>query len=202
MNLMRAWIFGLLFSAVAAFGETSPDALVKTTTEEVIAAIKSDKDIQGGNKAKIYALVDEKVLPHFDFERMTQLAMGKNWKKATPEQQQVLTKEFRQLLVRTYAVSLTQYRDQKVDYKPAKLQAADAEATVKTEFKPPTGEAVAVEYAMHKSQDGWKVFDIVVEGVSLVINYRSTFNDQIKNNGVDGLIKMLSDRNKAAESKT
>jgi phospholipid transport system substrate-binding protein len=179
--------------------DTPPDALVKSTTEEVVAIIKQDKDIQAGNRAKIYALVDEKVLPHFDFMRMTQLAMGRNWRDASPDQQQALVKEFHQLLVRTYAISLSSYRDQKVDYKPLKKD-SDTEATVKTEFARPGAEAVAIDYAMHKTPDGWKVFDVVVEGVSLVTNYRSEFSAQVRKDGVDGLIKMLVEKNRNAGS--
>jgi phospholipid transport system substrate-binding protein len=205
MKLFRTLI--LVATASFAFSsafaaDTSPDVLVKSTTEEVIAVIKTDKDIQAGDKSKIYSLVDQKVLPHFDFTRMTQLAMGRNWKRANPEQQATLIKEFRALLVRTYATSLTQYRDQKVEFKPFKPGSAEGEATVRTEFQQTGREAVGVDYALHKTSDGWKVFDVIIEGVSLVTNYRSTFNDQIQQNGVDGLIKMLSDRNKSSEVKS
>ncbi len=182
-------------------GDIAPDELVKNTTQEVITVIKQDKDIQSGDRSKIYALVEEKVLTHFDFRRMSQLAMGKNWRQATPEQQDALIKEFRSLLVRTYAVSLTQYRDQKIEVKPVKLETDAKDATVKSLFLQSGREPVTVEYLMHKIPAGWKVFNITVEGVSLVENYRSTFNDQIRKNGVDGLIKTLAERNKEAESK-
>ena len=189
----------LLFATVIA-ADSAPDQLVRSTTEDVISVVKQDKDIQAGDRNKIYALVDEKVLPHFDFTRMTQLAMGRNWRQTSAEQRQALVKEFRSLLVRTYAVSLTQYRNQTVSYRPLKVQPEDTEATVKTEFAQPGGEPISVDYAMYKTAAGWKVYDVIVEGVSLVTNYRSTFNDQVRQNGVDGLIKLLSERNRAAEA--
>ena len=190
-----------LLAAQLRAEDVAPDELVKNTTQEVITVIKQDKDIQSGDRSKIYALVEEKVLTHFDFRRMSQLAMGKNWRQATPEQQDALIKEFRSLLVRTYAVSLSQYRDQKIEVKPVKLEPDAKDATVKSLFLQSGREPVTVEYLMHKIPAGWKVFNITVEGVSLVENYRSTFNDQIRKNGVDGLIKTLAERNKEAESK-
>lgn len=203
MTRFVQWLFvSLLFLFVAQVraDDVAPDELVKNTTLEVIAVIKQDRDIQAGDRAKIYALVEEKVLTHFDFRRMSQLAMGKNWRQATPEQQEALIKEFRSLLVRTYAVSLSQYRDQKIEIKPTKLDAAAKEATVKSLFLQNGREPVTVDYVMYKLPAGWKVFNITVEGVSLVENYRSTFNEQVRKSGVDGLIKTLADRNKAAEA--
>jgi phospholipid transport system substrate-binding protein len=205
VNRMVNWIslaLVALFAAAAMAQDGAPDELVKTTTQDVISVIKQDKDIQAGDKSKIYALVEEKVLPHFDFKRMSQLAMGKNWRQATPEQQESLIKEFRSLLVRTYAVSLSQYRDQKIEFKPLKLEADAKDATVKTTFLQSGREPVAVDYGMFKGASGWKVYNIIVEGVSLVENYRSTFNEQVRKSGIDGLIKTLSERNKAAESKS
>ena len=190
-----------LFAAQVRANDVAPDELVKNTTQEVISVIKQDKDIQSGDRAKIYALVEEKVLTHFDFRRMSQLAMGKNWRQATPEQQDAIIKEFRSLLVRTYAVSLSQYRDQKIEIKPTKLEPDAKDATVKSLFIQNGREPVTVDYLMYKIPAGWKVFNITVEGVSLVENYRSTFNDQVRKNGVDGLIKTLAERNKEAESK-
>ena len=189
----------LLATQVRA-ADMGPDELVKNTTQEVITVIKQDKDIQAGDRAKIYALVEEKVLTHFDFRRMSQLAMGKNWRQATPEQQEAIIKEFRSLLVRTYAVSLSQYRDQKIEIKPTKLEPDAKDATVKSLFIQSGREPVTVDYLMYKIPAGWKVFNITVEGVSLVENYRSTFNDQVRKNGVDGLIKTLGERNREAEA--
>ncbi len=189
-----------LFVAQARAEVVGPDELVKNTTLEVIAVIKQDKDIQAGDRAKIYALIEEKVLTHFDFRRMSQLAMGKNWRQATPDQQDAIVKEFRSLLVRTYAVSLSQYRDQKIEIRPTKLEPDAKDATVKSLFIQSGREPVSVDYLMYKLPAGWKVFNISVEGVSLVENYRGTFNEQIRKSGIDGLIKTLSDRNRDAEA--
>lgn len=193
LNLLRWLVLGL-WGAAALAAEVAPDQLVKSTADSVLAIIKSDKDIQAGDKTKIYALVDEKVLPHFDFSRMTRLAMGRNWNKATPEQQTELTKQFRDLLVRTYAVSLTQYRDQQLEYKPTQMQ-PDGEAVVRTNVIQSGAQPVPIDYNMYKAGDAWKVYDISVGGVSLVTNYRSTFNDQVRQGGVDGLIKSLASKN-------
>jgi len=172
-----------------------PDALIKNTVQEVIAIIKKDKDIQAGDQKKILALVDAKVLPHFDFVRMTQLAMGKYWRTATPEQKQALVTEFRNMLVRTYTKVFTVYRDQTVEVKPLKMAADDTEVTVKTVISKPGSQLVPVDYEMKKAADGWKVFDIAIEGVSMVMSYRGTFASQIQESGIDGLIKTLSDKN-------
>ena len=190
----------VLLAAQVRAADMGPDELVKNTTLEVISVIKQDKDIQAGDRAKIYALVEEKVLTHFDFRRMSQLAMGKNWRQATPEQQDAIIKEFRSLLVRTYAVSLSQYRDQKIEIKPTKLEPNAKDATVKSLFIQSGREPVTVDYLMYKIPAGWKVFNITVEGVSLVENYRSTFNEQVRKNGIDGLIQTLAERNKEAEA--
>ena len=190
----------LFFVANVRAADVGPDELVKNTTQEVISVIKQDKDIQAGDRSKIYALVEEKVLTHFDFRRMSQLAMGKNWRQATPEQQDAIIKEFRSLLVRTYAVSLSQYRDQKIEIKPVKLEPNAKDVTVKSLFIQSGREPVTVDYLMYKLPAGWKVFNITVEGVSLVENYRSTFNEQVRKNGIDGLIQTLAERNKEAES--
>ena len=173
----------------------APDALIKNTVQEVIAIIKQDKDIQAGDQKKIIALVDAKVLPHFDFVRMTQLAAGKYWRSATPEQKQALVTEFRNMLVRTYTKVFTVYRDQTVDVKPLKMAADDTEATVKTIITKPGAQPVLVDYEMKKAADGWKVFDIAIEGVSMVMSYRGTFASQIQGGGFDALIKTLSARN-------
>lgn len=173
----------------------APDALIKNTVNDVIAIIKQDKDIQAGDQKKIVALVDAKVLPHFDFARMTQLAVGKYWRTATPEQKQALTTEFRDMLVRTYTKVFTVYLDQTVDVKPFRMEAADTEVTVKTVINKPGSQAILVDYQMEKLADGWKVFDISIEGVSMVMSYRGTFASQIQNGGIDGLIKTLSDKN-------
>jgi phospholipid transport system substrate-binding protein len=183
--------------ATPAFAQDSPDAMVRRTTDEVLAIIKSDKDLQSGNQKKIVDLVGEKVLPHFDFARMTRLAVGKNWAQATDAQKEALTKEFQTLLVRTYSTSLSQYRNQTIDVKPTKLAAGDTDTTVKTVVNQAGGPPIPIDYGMAKTDKGWKVYDVVVDGVSLVTTYRGSFNDQIQKTGIDGLVKTLADRNRA-----
>jgi phospholipid transport system substrate-binding protein len=173
-----------------------PDTLIRNTVDEVTAIIKQDKDIQAGDQEKILALVDAKVLPHFDFARMTQLAVGKYWRTATPEQKQSLVTEFRNMLVRTYTKVFTVYRDQIIEVKPYKLvEDDDTEATVKTLIIKPGAQPTKVDYELKKSADGWKAFDISIEGVSMVMSYRGTFASQIQQSGIDGLIKTLADKN-------
>jgi phospholipid transport system substrate-binding protein len=176
----------------------APDELIKNTVKEVTAIIKQDKDIQAGDQKKIIALVDAKVLPHFDFQRMTQLAVGRYWRTASPEQQQALVTEFRDLLVRTYTKVFTVYRDQAIVVKPLRMAPEDTEVTVSTVISKPGSQPTSVDYEMKKSPDGWKVFDISVEGVSMVMSYRGTFASQIQQEGIDGLIRTLSDKNATA----
>ncbi len=182
--------FGVAHAEVLA-----PDALIKNTVQEVIAIIKQDKDIRAGDPKKINALVDAKVLPHFDFVRMTQLAVGKYWRTATPEQKQALATEFRNMLVRTYTKVFTVYRDQTVEVKPLKMAAEDTEVTVKTVISKPGSQLIPVDYEMKKAADGWKVFDISIEGVSMVMSYRGQFGSEIQESGIDSLIKTLSNKN-------
>lgn len=195
------WIFTCLLCAmgVAQAEIMAPDVLIRTTVKDVIAVIKADKDIQAGDQKKTLALVDEKVLPHFDFERMTQLAVGKYWRRATPEQKQDLTSEFRNMLVRTYTKVFSVYRDQIIEVKSLKML-GDDEATVLTTISKQGTPDIPVNYEMKKKPNGWKVFDIYIEGVSMVISYRGTFGSQIEESGIDGLIKTLSDKNAAAET--
>ncbi len=191
----------LLASApVAAAPETAPDALVRTSIDEVLAIIKTDKDLQAGNQRKILALVEEKVLQHFDFARMTRLAMGRNWSKASDAQKKALVDEFRTLLVRTYSTSLSQYRNQTIDVKAAKLAAGDQDTVVRTVVNQPGGQPIPIDYGMERDEGGWKVYDVVVDGVSLVTTYRSSFHDQIQRSGVDGLVKTLADRNRTSDA--
>jgi phospholipid transport system substrate-binding protein len=180
---------------LAALAQEGPDALVKRTTDEVLAIIKTDKDLQAGNTRKVVELAEAKVLPHFDFERMTRLAVGRNWQQATAEQKQALTKEFRTLLVRTYSTSLSQYRNQTIEVKPTRMAAGDKEATVKTAVIQQGGPPIPIDYAMEKMDSGWKVYDVLIDGASLVTTYRGSFNDQIQKTGIDGLIKTLQERN-------
>lgn len=194
MAILMACTLLVGFSAGAS--EMAPDALVKNTAQEVLAIIKQDKDIQSGNSQKVLDLVEAKVLPHFAFARMAQLAVGRHWPKASPAQQQALIQEFRTLLVRTYSGSLTSYKDQTIDYRPAKLAPGDTDVTVKTVVNQPGGQPIPIEYSLEKGGDGWKVYDVAVDGVSLVTNYRSSFSSEIQRRGIDGLIKTLADKNR------
>lgn len=175
-----------------------PDVLVRDTSKEVLEIVKKDTDIQAGDRKKILDLVQTKILPHFDFTRITRLAVGKNWRSATPEQQQALVREFRTLLVRTYSTALTSYKDQTYEVKAADIKGDDA--TVKVEINQPGGQPIMIDYSLEKTPQGWKVYDVIVAGISLVTNYRSTFNNEINRSGIDGLIKTLMDKNEKLES--
>lgn len=199
MKKLFAILFAVLLTGAVQAQET-PDILVKQVTEEVLDIVRHDKDIQSGNSKKVVDLVETKVLPHFNFTRMTALAVGKEWRKATPQQQQQLTAEFKTLLVRTYSNSLTAYKNQKVVYKPTKMN-GEAEVTVHTEIQQPGSQAVHLDYAMEKTDSGWKVFDVVVAGISLVTNYRDSFGQEIRNGGMDGLIQSLANKNKSSAEK-
>lgn len=191
--------FGLMPTAQA---QTAPDELVKSVTGEVIEIIKNDKDIQAGDPQKAAQLIQEKVLPHFNFTRMTALAMGINWRKATPEQRETLVNQFRTLLVRTYSNALTAYRDQTIEYPPTRMQPNDTDVTVRSLVRQPGAQPVTIDYRMAKVNDGWKVYDVAVGGVSLVTNYRDTFNTEVRNTGIDGLIKTLSEKNRQLGSQS
>ncbi|MCE1243911.1 ABC transporter substrate-binding protein [Oryzomicrobium sp.] len=190
-----------LACAAPAMADDAPDALVKRVTEDVLQIVRGDKDIQSGNTQKAIALVEAKVLPHFNFNHMTALAMGRDWNKANPDQKKVLVTEFRTLLVRTYSNALTAYKNQTIEYKPFKMQPADTEVLVRTQVNQPGGKPVQIDYNLEKLDEGWKVFDVVVAGVSLVTNYRDTFTQEVRAGGVDGLIKSLQTKNKASEAK-
>jgi phospholipid transport system substrate-binding protein len=200
--MLRRLAFLLLaaFLPALAAAEEAPDALVKRVTGEVLAIIKADKDIQSGNMKKVVELAEQKVLPHFDFERMTRLAVGRNWAQASPEQKAALVKEFRTLLVRTYSSSLAQYRDQTIEVKPLRTGAQDKDVTVKTSVLQKGGPPIPIDYAMEKQDADWKVYDVTIDGASLVTTYRGTFNDQIARGGIDALVKTLQDRNRAPEA--
>ena len=191
----------LLLSPVTWAIEVQPDTLVEETAQEVLKIIKRDKDTLSGNKEKILNLVESKILPHFNFTRMTRLAMGKNWSKASPQQQQELEEAFRTLLVRTYYKALAVYSDHTIKVSPVKNMAGKTDTTVKTEVIPSNGQAISINYSMGKTNNAWKVYDITVAGISLVINYRGTFNSKIRSGGVKGLLKALNKKNRAMEAK-
>jgi phospholipid transport system substrate-binding protein len=191
----------LALIASPVHAQEAPDALVKRVAEDVLASIRADKDLQTGNPAKVKQLIEAKLAPHFDFARMTALAMGRNWRAATPEQQKQLTEQFKTLLVRTYSGALTNYRDNTMNYKPLRANAGDTDVIVRTEVTRPGQAPVPIDYSMEKTPEGWKAYDVIVAGVSLVTNYRDEFNDVIKSSGVDGLIKTLADKNKGPVAK-
>ena len=184
--------------AVAQAQEVAPDALVKKTTDEIVAQIRKDKSLVS-NSRKLLEMVDTVVLPHFNFTRMTMLAVGRPWQTATPAQRDQLVQQFRTLLVRTYSTALEQYSNQTIDVKPAALKPGDAETTVRMLIQQPGGQPIPMDYRMEKTANGWKVFDVSVEGVSIVTTYRSTFNAEVTKGGIEGLIKALDDQNRKLE---
>lgn len=191
----------LAFIAAPALAQEAPDALVKRVSQEVVQIIKSDPLVQAGNEARIREVMESKLVPNFDFTRMTSLAMGRNWKAASADQQQRLIDEFRTLLVRTYSGALNQYRNETIETKPLRVAPGETEVTVRTAVVRPTGSPVQIDYSMAQTPTGWKAFDVIVGGVSLVTNYRDEFAAQIKTGGIDGLIKTLADKNKGSAAK-
>lgn len=191
----------LLANVAMANIDMAPDELVKQTADDVLTIVKNDKDIQAGNQQKLFAVVEEKILPNFDFDRVCRMVLGKNWKSASPEQQALFQKEFRSLLLRTYATALGKYRDQVIEYRPMQTDASEKNVTVKTQIIQKGGQPIAVDYSLVKGPTGWKVYDITIESVSLVTNYRSQFSSEIRQNGLDSLNKKLADKNAAAEEK-
>jgi phospholipid transport system substrate-binding protein len=200
MKLLSSWplLCALsLFLVAPLRAETAPDELIRQMSTEVIDIVKSDKAIQAGDVGRIIELVDTKVMPHVNFQRMTASAVGRNWRSATPEQQKRLQEEFKILLVRSYAGALTHVKDQTVQLKPQRGEPSDTEALVRTEIKG-RGEPVQLDYRLEKGADGWKIYDVNVLGVWLVPQYRASFNQEIAAGGIDGLIAKLAERNKSA----
>ncbi|MEO8485412.1 MAG: ABC transporter substrate-binding protein [Betaproteobacteria bacterium] len=191
----------LAVAAAPALAQEAPDAMVKRVSQEVLEIIKNDPKVQAGDQARIREVIESRLVPNFDFTRMTALAMGRNWAKASPDQQKRLADEFRSLLVRTYSGALVQYRNQTIDYKPLRADAAATDVTVRTEVVRPGQSPVQIDYSLSKGASGWKASDVVVGGVSLVTNYRDEFNEQIRQGGVDGLIASLAARNKGGAAK-
>lgn len=198
--MVLALMTGLNASPVLA-ADTPPDVLARTTTQEVLAILKQDRDIQNGNQSKVYQLVETKILPIFDFNRMTQLVIGKHWPRATAKQKQDLVTEFRNLMVRTYSSSLTAFNNQTVDFKPLTMKPGDTDVTVRSEIRQPGGQPIPINYSMYKTSFGWKVYDVAIDGVSLVTNYRSSFSNTIRQNGIDGLISTLAAQSARGEVK-
>jgi phospholipid transport system substrate-binding protein len=201
----RSLISALLAAALLAClgtarAQEAPDVLVKNVTLEVVELISKDKEIKSGNRAKLIQVIDAKVLPHFNFNAMTALALGQNWNKATPEQKKRLTEEFRTLLVRTYASALAAFSDQKLDFRPLRAKPADTDVTVQVRVLQPGAQPVPIDYAMEKTSSGWKVYDVMVGGVSLVANYRTEFSNVVRGSGIDGLINNLASKNRTQDA--
>jgi len=184
----------LMFS-LPVLAEVAPDVLARNTTDEVVSIVKKDPDFKRANSRKIDNLVEAKILPHFDFERMTRLAVARNWNSATPEQQTKLVNEFRTLLVHTYAASISSVADYKIDVLPVRMAAGDTDVTVDTTVTRPGTAPITISYRMENKGGSWLVYDVVVENVSLVTNYRSNFNSEVRRSGIDGLIQALVRRN-------
>jgi phospholipid transport system substrate-binding protein len=195
--LSRAALFlaSFLAGAAGAQQEVPPDVLVKNVTNEVVELITKDKEIRSGSRAKLVEVIESKVLPHFNFGAMTALAMGQNWSKATPEQKKRLVQEFKTLLVRTYASALAAYAEQRFDFRPLRARPTDTDVTVNVRVLQSGAQPVPIDYSMEKTAAGWKVYDVMVGGVSLVANYRTEFANTVRNSGIDGLIRELQKKN-------
>ena len=206
-QVKRAWwgawlLFAACGVAGSALAQEAPDALVKRVVDDVTSALKADKDLQTGNRAKINALIDHKVAPVINFQHMTQTAVGRHWQRATPEQQAALTREFKVLLTNTYSYAFSEYKPETViEYRPMRMQAGDTDAVVRSLIRTGSREPISIDYYLEKDGTGWKVVDLNVLGARLVENYKNTFNAEINNHGVDGLIKSLAAKNKSLEAK-
>ena len=199
MRILIAIVLSWALLAPAAAQEAAPDVLVKNVTQEVVELISKDKEIKAGNRAKLVEVIEAKVLPHFNFTAMTALAMGQNWAKATPEQKKRLSEEFKTLLVRTYASALAAYSEQKFDFRPLRAKPTDTDVTVNVRVIQPGAQPVTIDYSMEKTGSGWKVYDVMVGGVSLVANYRTEFANTVRTSGIDALIKDLQTKNRSLE---
>jgi phospholipid transport system substrate-binding protein len=200
--MMRVFVLAvsLLVASAAPAQELAPDVLVKNVTTEVLDILAKDREIRSGSRARLIEVIEAKVLPHFNFGSMTALAMGQNWSKATPEQKKRLMEEFRTLLVRTYASALAAYSEQRFDYRPLRARPTDTDVTVNVRVIQSGAQPVPIDYSMEKTAAGWKVYDVMVGGVSLVANYRTEFNTTVREAGVDGLIKNLQAKNRTLEA--
>lgn len=185
------------FASSVAYAEiNTPDALVKTTANDVLEILKSDKDIQNGDMHKIGKLVEDKVASQFDFDLMSGMVLGPKWAAATKEQQGQFIVEFRSLLIRVYSSALSKYRDQTIEYRPSRSTPGDTEVKVRTQIIQPGGPSIPLNYSLEKIGGTWKVYDVVIDGISLVTTYHGQFADELKQNGIDGVIQKLAEKNK------
>jgi phospholipid transport system substrate-binding protein len=199
--LRRLGVMLLVLVAVPALAQEAPDALVKRVAQEALSIIKTDPKVQAGDQAHIRDLIEAKIAPHFDMDRMTALAAGRAYRQATPEQKKRLADEFKSLLIRTYSNALNQYRDQTLQYEPLRADPNATEVTVRTQVIRPGQTPVSIDYSMEKTPSGWKAYDVIVGGVSLVTNYRDEFTQQVREGGIDGLIKALAAKNAGAAAR-
>jgi phospholipid transport system substrate-binding protein len=193
--LLAGFVFAPLYAQ-----ELAPDVLVKNVTTEVVELITKDKEIRSGNRGKLIEVIEARVLPHFSFDSMTALAMGQSWSKATPEQKKRLIGEFKTLLVRTYASALAAFSEQRFDFRPLRAKPNDTDVTVNVRVLQPGAQPVPIDYSMEKTAAGWKVYDVMVGGVSLVANYRTEFNNTVREAGIEGLIKNLRAKNGSVDA--
>jgi len=191
----------LALFALPAVAQEAPDALVKRVSQEALQVIKTDPKVQAGDQARVRELIETKLAPHFDVDRMTALAAGRAYRSATPEQKKQLADQFRTLLIRTYSTALNQYRDQTIDYKPVRADPGATDITMRTEVVRPGQTPVPMDYSMTKTSDEWKAYDVIVGGVSLVTNYRDEFTREVQAGGVDGLIRSLTAKNGGGATK-
>ncbi len=197
MNLGRILGFCVAFATLPALAQTqlTPEALVRKITDDVLQTVRSDKDLQAGDREKALALAEQKILPHVDFREAARLAVGRSWSSASPQQQERLVTEFRAMLVRIYSNAIDVYRGQTLRVLPVKMAPGDTDVTVRNQYLSPGKPPVAVEYSMRKTAEGWKIYDIVVENVSLVLTYRAEFDQVMRQSGVEGLIKRMNEKN-------
>jgi phospholipid transport system substrate-binding protein len=193
-------VTAFLATGLARAQAVAPDVLVKNVTEEVMTILREDKEIQSGNIQRAMTLIETKVAPHFDFSRMTSLAVGRGWQQISADQRKALTEEFHTLLVRTYANSLTAYSEQSVSFKPSATPDKNGEVTVRSQINKPGAAPIPLDYSLIRNEDGWKVFDVMVANVSLVTNYRSSFASEMNKGGADGLLKALQEKNRRSEA--
>ena len=200
MKSVVVFISSVLIAASVWANDMAPDVLIKSVSAEVLEIVRADKDIQSGNARKAADLVEKKVAPNFDFVHMTRLALGRDWRQASPEQQKALANEFQTLLVRTYSKALTEYKNQTIDVKPLILKAGDTDVKVRSEIKQPGAKSIQLDYYLQKNNASWKIYDIEVAGISLVTNYRESFASEVRNSGIDGLLKSLQTKNKSGDT--
>ena len=200
MKSVLVFISSVLMATSVLANDMAPDVLIKSVSGEVLEIVRADKDIQSGNAKKAADLVEKKIAPNFDFVHMTRLALGRDWRQASAEQQKALTNEFQTLLVRTYSRALTEYKNQTIDVKPLVLKAGETDVKVRSEIKQPGAKSIQLDYYLQKNNTSWKIYDIEVAGISLVTNYRESFASEVRNSGIDGLLKSLQTKNRSGDA--